>query len=314
MRKILPISHFLIMMIITGITAFIWVHAHTNILEVPVHKEKIELSPIVQQLSPDLREYDIPIGEADPQDSSLGFFSCHQEVRVYADETLVYQVLNPESPIAHTTGALWNFVEIPQGTKEVQIQVKAIVPPVRQSEMEFYMGNGTDMFHELLRDSLLEGIVSLLDIAIGLFLLAYGWSIRKLINSKLELFYFGLVALIIGIWSLNETYFSVLLLQNRTASSFLAYICLMFVVPNYVLFIRYSLGIKDNWLSTTICIISYCNLFVCTILELTGIRSFRENLMIIFVLIGIALCYATGTVIWGIYENWCAHLSWCIGL
>jgi len=153
------------------------------------------------------------------------------------------------------------------------------------------------MFRELLRDSIMEGIISFLDVAIGIFLLAYGWSIRRQINSKMELFYFGLVALIIGIWSLNETDFSVLLLQNRVASSFLAYVCLMLVVPTYVLFNKYSLKVKNTWLPNLICIASYCNLFICTILELTGIRSFRENLMIIFSFIGIALLYAIGSII-----------------
>ena len=58
MKSILSRIHFLILAIIIGILAFLWINTQIYVVHAPAYEEKMELRPRIQQVSPDLRAYD----------------------------------------------------------------------------------------------------------------------------------------------------------------------------------------------------------------------------------------------------------------
>ena len=95
-----------------------------------------------------------------------------------------------------------------------------------------------------------------------------------------------------GIWALNETDAALLILfPVRVEIVFVSAVALILMVPSFVWFTKGFFDIEDKWGSDIICTLAYLNLAVQLILQLAGIRGFRQMYTVTHVLLGITLLY-----------------------
>lgn len=95
-----------------------------------------------------------------------------------------------------------------------------------------------------------------------------------------------------GTWALNETDAALLILfPVRVEIVFVSAVVLILMVPSFVWFTKGFFDIEDKWGSDIICTLAYLNLAVQLILQLAGIRGFRQMYTVTHVLLGITLLY-----------------------
>lgn len=101
----------------------------------------------------------------------------------------------------------------------------------------------------------------------------------------------------VGMWSLNETDVVSLLVENRTMDSLIPYFCLMLVVPPFIAFFDSYLDINNRFVKVVFIGASFIIDSVLIILHFTHISEFRENVLIIQMLLLVALLYMIINVI-----------------
>lgn len=276
-----------------------FVFAKNQVMERMPENPKELLEPItVRQVDPDTREYIYRIDGEDDMSLCAAFFSSHQQVRVYEGGECVYELKNEGSIFGHTTGGKWNFVEISPGTEKLTVQLEAAYPEVRDYPMNMYLGNGIRMYTQMLEDSVMEVIVSILNMVVGIIFLGYYLIVRWKVGMNRGMLSFGLFALLLGTWSLNETQMMKLLLVNRTAASFMGYMLLMLLIIPFIFFVHSFLEMEDTRGMAVVCTLSIANLVICTFLHMTGIREFKQTVIGIQLMLLLCLCYLVYALLW----------------
>lgn len=243
-------------------------------------RQKIEPVKIVQ-VDADIRDFYFEMEKITDRNSAFGFFSSHDNVRVYEDGKMVYALVAEEDIWGTTPGARWNFVEIVPGTREIRVRLKAAYPVVRDREVDFYQGSGLQMCLDLMRASILEIIVSILDFSIGLILVGVWIAVNRKISIGRAQLYIGVFAVIMGLWSLHETELMMILIRDRAAASFGGYMLVMLMTVPFVLFIREILEVKEEKFSELICAANFVGIIVCTVLHMSGIAGFKETALMV---------------------------------
>lgn len=255
------------------------------------------------QIDADTRKFEFSMQKIDNKERCIKFYTAHMEVRVYADNCLIYTIDKPKLFYEKTPGAVWNFVEIPSDTEKVTVILQAVYPEVRQKAINFYIGNLKQMYNKILYGSGLDIVVSLIEMAIGVILILY-WSIA---HSRLEIehtiLYFGIFSFMIGIWAFNESGTLMTIIPIRAACVLISAVSLMLMTPAFVRFVKCFWRVPDRWISDVICILAFINIVVQLILQLTGIRGFRQMFTPTHILLGMALMYMVGATVYAMWKR-----------
>ncbi len=148
------------------------------------------------------------------------------------------------------------------------------------------------MYNGMLYRSMPVTFIFLLEILLGFFMVLWWLIARTRMKIKQTLLHFGTFAFLTGTWALNETDAALLILfPVRVESVFVSAVALILMVPSFVWFTKGFFDVEDKWGSDIICMLAYLNLAVQLILQLTGIRGFRQMYTVTHVLLGIALLY-----------------------
>ena len=183
----------------------------------------------------------------DVESKSLGgqgiaFFTNHQNVTVYCNDARVYELQQADSPWGHTTGSVWNFIHLPYETKEVCIQLEQVYDSYAMENFYVIAGNDSVIYNSLLEGSALAMACSVIIIVIGVGLIIIWAVVRKKTKSVSNVLYLGILSILFGLWSFNETDGVAILFDDRIASSFAAFVLLKLLSPTLILFIREFTG------------------------------------------------------------------------
>lgn len=243
------------------------------------------------QTDEDNRRFVFSAQEIKDGENCLRFYTAHMEVSVYADDTLIYHVGQQAMPKV-SPGVVWNYVEIPSGAEQIQVMIRAVYPEVRQKQIDFSIGEYSQMYSGMLYQSMPVSFICLLEILLGFAMVLWWLIARTRMKMKQTMLYFGIFSFMTGIWALNETDAALLILfPVRVESVFVSAIALILMVPSFVWFTKVFFDIEDKRGSDIICTLAYLNLAVQLILQLAGIRGFRQMYTVTHVLLGIALLY-----------------------
>lgn len=266
----------------------------------PVEDAK-ELSATVCQIDEDTREFTLQMIPG--QSTCLSFFVSHQYVWVYQGGELLYSLESGGTPFGTTTGGGWHFIETDPDGEEVVVRIQAVYPKVRNSEVTFYQGDANRMCLDIMMGSLPQVFISILAMVLGGILIAYCLIARKEIKINSGAVYFGIFAMLMGLWSLNETETMTVLLENRVAASFTAYLLLMLLITPFVFFVREFLLERRDRLSYAIAIACYVNAVVCITLHMTGRREFKNTVFVTHILLAVAVIYLLYALVCRIKRN-----------
>ena len=255
------------------------------------------------QIDADTRKFEFPMQKIDNNERCIKFYTAHMEVRVYADNCLIYTIDKPKPFYEKSPGAVWNFVEIPSDTEKVTVILRAVYPEVRQKTINFYIGNLEQMYNKILYGSVLDIIVSLFEMFIGVMLILYWLAAHRRLEIGHTIFYFGIFVFMVGIWSFNESGALITIIPIRAACVLVSAMSLMLMPPAFVRFVKCFWRVPDRWISDVICILAFINIVVQLILQLTGIRGFRQMFTPTHILFGLALGYMAGAIVYAMWKR-----------
>ena len=298
MKKAIPGIYFIIFDICTVIflAGLLW--GKTNVFSRIENMQKTQIYPVEQaQLSEVMKEFYLDIDSPDGVSMALEIYSGHQAIRVFADGELIYALEGADSLWGSTSGAKYNFIEIPVAAEEIRVEAEALYAEDIDRELEFFVGDAIGMYRGYIRTSLPNMLLSFLSIVMGIFLIGYWIITRKKVEIERSSLYFGLFAMILGGWTLHETDFATVVVGNRTAASFCGYMLLMLVIVPFVLFVKHFMEVEDEYIYVLICVEALISLVVNTFGHMTGLWYFKRSVFTIHFSIAIALVYMIYAVI-----------------
>lgn len=304
MKKKISVIYFIllviaIMLMLVGLT---W--GKTNVLSRIESLEKKQIYPTHEaQLTEDLKEYYLNVKSTDGVSLALEIYSGHQAVRVYADGTLIYALEGADSLWGSTSGAKYNFIEIPVATEEIRVEAEALYVEDRDRQLEFFVGDAINMFRGYVRGAIPNAIMSFISISMGVFLMGYWVVTDRRIKIRRSSLYFGAFAMVLGSWTLHETNFATVLVGNRTVASFCGYLSLMLVIVPFVLFVKEFMEVDDKCVYAIVSIWALCNMVVNVIGHMAGFWYFKKTVITIHISIGMALLY----MLYAMYWRWCKY-------
>lgn len=238
-----------------------------------------------------------------PDGGTLLFMTVHQFVEVYADDYLIYS-LKPGNPVfGNTTGTRWNFVEVPEDASSIQVRLEGAYRQTYHQETRFFYGKSVTLYINLIKQSAGSMLLSILNALIGVFMILYWLLMNNRAPISKALVYLGMFAVCLGLWSLGETDAAVLLIKNRVACSYSAFILLMAMIMPIASFIRELLKTDERWGWRAIFIYSAVNMFTLMAMQTFQIADLRET--VVFTHVGFLLLagYSVYSVVIAIRKN-----------
>lgn len=249
----------------------------------------------VEKIGEDSERYYLELEEVDVIHHTLLFYSNHQEIYVYTADELIYALEAADSIFGRTPGAVWNMVNLPVGTKNVEVEVVQVYPDARNRPIQFELGNGIHMYRDVLDGSAVELVLSATIVIIGIALFLYWILVFRKMNTEREVLYLGLFAIIFGVWNFGETQFAIFMFERRAFFSYLAFTCLMVMCLPAVFFFKEFLEVEDEHIYKWVSAYIIGETIICQFLHLTGIAGVKETghfSIISIVLILLYLLYA----------------------
>ncbi len=272
-----------------------------------------EIEPYsVARLSDGSKEYFFKLVDYDYHYSGIAFYTSHQEVTAYNMGREIYSFNKTGGFWTSSPGSSYHFVEINEKMVQIAVIVKPTYDIVANQKLTFYIGSSYGMYDHLMTTSMPRFFVSLLIVFLSLLLFIYYAVMHEKQNLSRELLYLGYFSFFCGIWSINETDVSSLLMNNKIVDSLIPYFCLMLVVPSMIMFFDSYLGIKSVFLRKLIIGYSVVQTVVLSVLHFAKIAEYRETLVYTQVLLMITAVYLiVGMVGQIIRRNFSRRLEIC---
>lgn len=259
---------------------------------VPEVKSLQACTPDAVSVLDDGRElYDFILDQNDDETNSIAFYSAHQEIAVYADGKLIYQLDALPGIWGNTPGWTWNIVRFSSNVSGLQVQFTPCYPEVAGQQKTFYIGGDYNIYRWVMRRAMPAFLISMMVILIGLYISIYWIVIRC--GSRIDgtLLYLGIFSILVGTWSANETDVATLLLANRQGCSYLAFATLMLLPMSFILFVKSFLDIRDDRFCRIICNTNLALIVLTHILNATEIYEFRRSMWMTHALIILTILY-----------------------
>ena len=272
-----------------------------------------EIEPYsVAQLSDGSKEYFFKLVDYDYHYSGIAFYTSHQEVTAYNMGREIYSFNKTGGFWTSSPGSTYNFVEINEKMVQIAVIVKPTYDIVADQKLTFYIGSSYGMYDDIMTASMPRFFASMLVVFLSILLFIYYAIMHEKQNLSRELLYLGYFSFFCGIWSINETDVSSLLMNNKIVDSLIPYFCLMLAVPSMIMFFDSYLGIKTVIFRKIIIGYSVVQTVVLSVLHFTKIAEYRETLVFTQVLLMVAAVYLiTGMVGQIIRRNFSRRLEIC---
>lgn len=228
--------------------------------------------------------------------NTLAFANNHQGVRVFIDNSLVYEFNNKNSRFFPVPASLWNFIELNDSYagKEVKIELTSYLERHSKNISNILLGEKDSIILYIFKSNLFGLISCIIMFAMSLFLFIY-WLVTKRLFQSNSMLYLSLFALHVMLWSLMETHVIQFFVHNPTTiSTFTAETLLLNGLPIFLYF-REDANPKVKKLSEYLLYYGVLNFFVCNLLHFTHIlplEGFISFIHINYALSSFALLYA----------------------
>lgn len=208
----------------------------------------------------------------------FAFYSLHQNVTLYVDESLFYQYpVTNNNPLSASPGYCWNFIELPKGIHTIRIIFSSPYASYLKNIPIFYVGNAISIPAYIVSSNLLQLLSCVVLFVMGIIFIAYHLVISKNTGTKGKLLKLGIFSIFLSIWSVNECDVIALIMKNNIVTSYVSFLTLMLLPFPFAIFIKTfygdSSGIWDKF-----CYLNIVQIFLCFLMQITGICDFRGSL------------------------------------
>lgn len=217
-----------------------------------------------------------------PEDAAISFLSKHQSVEIKIEDQLVYSYTHGNNAFGHTTGMAWHLYRI---SKSAQGKTLTIFLHTPYSSVTFIpdiqIGSKLSLYKNLLSENLFSYTLCIFTVIIGVCLIFYWITIHKSLKQlDSSLRHLGTFSILYGLWALNESPITLLVLHNNVVSTYMAHILLMLLPIPFIMFIRNLYQNKNSHCWDFLCILSFTNLFLNIFLQVTNLADFKQTLFL----------------------------------
>lgn len=196
----------------------------------------------------------------------LAFYSVHQTIELYVDNELIYQYpIENNNIFSKSPGYCWNFIELPNAFNNVQIIIKSPYSQYLSEIPTFYIGNELSLPADIISTNIVSFMICIAIFICGLVLIVYHMVLAKTASTNNKLLKLGLFALLLAIWSINESNMTVLLLRNNLSTSYVSFFTLMLLPYPFAKFVQtfyedespiWNLFYKVNIIQIAFCLVA----------------------------------------------------------
>lgn len=227
-----------------------------------------------------------------PDTPVLCFPSSHCLIKGYLDGTLIYN--NSQKvcqPFGSTWGVYWNFIPLSSdySGKELILEFTWLYKSHSGNIRSFLLDNPISCISTVISRNLFGFLISTCILALGGFLFAGYFIVRRYIRINKELLYLGSFALAFGFWSLDETNILRIFIYPGTALYILKSACLMLLPVPLIYFLKAHFGLMKK---KSHCLLTYAlfsNFFIQTVLYITGTANYIQGYLINLFFIALSL-------------------------
>ena len=295
------------------IMLFSYVDTH-EVLE-NTYTQRIEPSSVAV-LEDGSKEYFFNISDYDYHYTGIVFYTAHQIVEAYSKGVEIYSFDKTGGFWGSTTGSKYHFIQFNDKMTNIAVIVKPVYQQVANQRLDFYIGSAYQMYDEIMAQSMPRFFVSLLIVFLSIAILLYYFFMHIKQHLSKELLFLGYFSFFAGIWSINETDVGALLTKNKIVDSLVPYLCLMLMVPPFILFFDSYLDLHGKIVKEFLLFISTAQFIVLTALHFLKIVEYRESLIVMQVmLLVVGLYMGGGMIVQLVKRNITRHVQICaVGL
>ena len=250
-----------------------------------------ELQPgRVRTIDEDTKAYYITLNY-NPYGASLIFYSNHQVIKVYSNNTELIYNKKPSNKYLNTTGSAWNIVPLRNTSRNLRIEVRALYKNVRNDTPSFYMAYSGEGTGWILQRCLPGLYADILIITFGVLIIIFWAVARNYTQIDSSAFYFGIFTIALGFWTLKETdAMDLLMIQHATTSVF-SYVCLMLMPVPMTLFVKSGLFNEDRFIWKILYAASFVVNGCLIIFQMAGVMDLKESVIALHLLVFADLLY-----------------------
>lgn len=240
----------------------------------------VSIAPSMEEEGVSLRGV---IDTSDVRDRYLAFYTVHQNVCVTVGKNVVYEVSASDNLFGKTPGNGWNFVAI-KGTymgSVIEIRLSSPYAQTKNRIPDIFDGTKYSITKMILLRELPSLTICFVTLLVGVVILIYCTIIRKKGNvgrNVMSLTYLGTFAVLLGIWSANESSCLSMAFGRSLFSTYLAYLSLMLMVLPFMLFTREMFADREHVIWKVCCVMSLVDVVGTVLLQIFHIYDFRETL------------------------------------
>ena len=249
-----------------------------------------------------LQEYSLTLQDVPAYNGCVTFYAVHQEVDVYIEEELVYQLrLADGEHLSKTPGYELSEVYINQADegKELRILVYPVYESSLSNQLKIYYGDNNSIRNHLMRENLPVMLIASLAVILGIVFFVFYLTNRK--NEELDrsILMLGIFSIGAGLWKLCDMTAAPLIFDNSLTLSVIAIISITMMLVPFLTFIQKQLQQEQSnawWMLSILCCVVTCTIIM---LQLCGIADLRETLFVSHIMIAISSIFV---IISGIRE------------
>jgi len=258
--------------------------------------EEVEPYSVVE-LADGSKEYLFNVFDYDNNYSGIMFYTAHQLVTAYNAGREIYSFSEVNQTLGSTPGSTYNFVKIQGKTPVITVKVTPVYKEVVNQKLTFYIGNSYEMYKDLMVKSMPRFIVSMLIVIFSIVMLLLYLFMHKRLLVDRDLLYLGYFAFFAGVWCINETDVSTLLITDKAVDALVPYICLMLCTQPFVLFFDSYLDINSKVFKQIFMAVASLQTVILSIFHFTHIFEFRQTLFVTQIMLVISAIYVMCCVI-----------------
>jgi len=230
----------------------------------------------------------------------LIFYTQHQNVRVYQNETYIYNMKSTKNVmVGKSPGCVWNQLAFSESDNGSTLKIS--VYPAYQNVIDvapiIYLGDRYDIIMGVVKQEIIGIVMSLFVILIGAFYCVVAIYTDRTASDNRGLMMLGFFSVQVGLWKLFDSRLITLLFPGRPVFSQVPFMALLLMCIPFILYIK-ELYSKDYFIWKICCIACFLDMALALVLQYNNVKDMRELLPINHVIIVAVLAIAMVLAVW----------------
>ena len=215
-----------------------------------------------------------------PYDTCMSFTTNHLNLLIYSNGKPIYEFAAGDNAFGNSSGYGYHLIDQLTRYKGTTIEFHISSPYGIKRIPDVKLGSSKDLLFSLIHTTVVPFVLAVITLIIGFFILIYGIYTIIRVNVNRSFIFLGLFTITLAFYSANEQPFTLLLLNNNIASSYISFILLMLMPIPFILFLKELYTNKHHIVWNILILINLLNAVTLTLLQVTNTADFKNTLII----------------------------------